>query len=366
MLQEIIKNIIQREGPITFARFMELALYHPQYGYYFSGKTIIGKEGDFFTSPHVHSIFGETLADQIGEMGELINTGDFKIVEFGAGRGFLAFDLLKTLEQDCRSLFNRTTYYIIEASAGLKEKQQGLLAQLGLPEEKVKWIDSLWDVTKPFNGCIISNELVDAFPVHVVEQSGEKMREIFVGWDGEKLFEIPGEFSTPLIPAYFSRLGIQFEDGQRGEVNLAALNWIRDVGRALGRGFVLTIDYGYEAQLLYHPVRKSGTIMCYQGHRAHSNPYINVGKQDITSHVNFTALDLWGRDSGLVVSGIANQMHFLFNLGIIGKIGRDTKRAAAVQQLASPEGMGGIFKVMIQHKGMARPKLKGLTDVGPK
>lgn len=363
LVENIIKKIIKNEGPITFARFMELVLYHPEEGYYTSHKKIIGKEGDFYTSVHVSSIFGETIAEQVAEMAEILGTDEFKIVEYGAGRGYLALDIIKTLQKDFPQVFARTTYYIIEVGPGLKEKQEKLLSDLNLPVGKIQWVESLAQIEKPLIGCVLSNELVDAFPVHAVQAKGGQLQEIFVGLDGDEFIEILKSPSTPLITQYFHRQGITLLEDQRGEVNLAALRWIQEVGEVLEQGFVLTIDYGYEAQLLYHSARKDGTVMCYKEHRATPNPYENVGCQDITAHVNFTALNLWGADVGLETTGFTNQMHFLFNLGIGEKAKDDMKKTRAVQHLVHPDGMGGIFKVLIQHKGVENPRIKGFIDI---
>lgn len=363
-MKDLIAKTIEKQGPITFARFMQMALYHPQGGYYTSEKNIIGKAGDFYTSVHVSPLFGEMLGEQLAEMAGFLVGDDFKIIEFGAGRGFLALDILQTLQNKYPEIFARTVYFIIEAGPGLRKKQETLLGSQGLDGAKVIWVNSLKEVGHALNGCVISNEVVDAFPVHVVKQCSDRLKEIYVGWDGYNFVEIVDELSTPRLLEYFCRQNIQMENGQRGEINLAALDWIQEVGRSIERGFAITIDYGYEALTLYHPVRKEGTIMCYREHQAGDNPYIHVGKQDITAHVNFSALQTWGEEVGLKVTGFTNQMHFLFNLGIAGKVEGNYKKAMAVQQLVRPEGMGGIFKVLIQHKGLDNPCLQGLTESG--
>lgn len=362
-MKEIIKEIVRQEGPITFARFMELALYYPQLGYYNQEKTIIGKEGDFYTSVHVHRIFGEMLAEQIGEMAQQVPSQEFKIVEFGAGSGYLALDILSALEDKFPAIYQRTCYYIIEAGSGLRQQQRELLKEQILGG-KVRWVESISAVGRPFFGCVLSNELVDAFPVHLVQMEGGCLKEVFVGLKGEDFQELLDNLSTPYLKEYFQRQNVKLAEGQRAEVNLAALEWIKEIGRALDLGFVITIDYGYEKNLMYHRVRRDGTLMCYHRHRAHDNLFVNVGSQDITAHVNFTALSLWGEEAGLITAGLTNQMHFLFNLGIIGKMPGDAKTVRAVQHLVSPEGMGGIFKILIQYKNIASPVLKGLRETG--
>lgn len=354
-----LREIIERQGPLTFAAFMELVLYHPEYGYYNSEHPIIGKDGDFYTSVHVSSLFGEMITEQLVEMACFLKGPSFQLVEYGAGTGFLAFDILHSMQRKYPDIFARIIYYIIEAGTGLKQKQQKLLESFG---DKVQWVSNLRSVDKPFRGCILSNELVDAFPVHAVKYSGGKLKEIYVKCDDSGLEEITGPLSTSLLGEYFSFLQIHLEEGQRGEVNLASRNWLKEIGENLDQGFVITVDYGYEAHLLYHPSRKDGTIICYKKHKSSENPYINLGEQDITAHVNFTALKKWGEEFGLVTTGFTNQMHFLFNLGIVEELGENPDKVFAAQQLLSPEGMGGIFKVLIQQKGVECLTLKGLRE----
>ena len=358
-MEEIIKDVIRQSGPITFAKYMEMALYSPLGGYYLSPRPLIGKEGDFYTSVHVHRIFGETLAVQVAEMAELLGPEALSVVEFGAGRGFLALDLLQTLAEKFPGVYNRLTYYIIERSPALKKQQQELLAKEA--GDKVVWISEIDELNRPLRGCVISNELIDAFPVHLVEQRDGCLQEVYVDLDDDHFIEKTGPLSTPQLAEYFARLQVQLREGQRAEANLAALDWIREVGRCLAQGFVITIDYGYETPLLYHLVRQRGTLLCYHQHQLVEDPYLRVGEQDITAHVNFSALQIWGADAGLLTCGFTSQMRFLFGLGITRNIQGDRRRAEAVQQLVSPEGMGGIFKVLIQCKGLANPPLKGLS-----
>lgn len=360
-MQNIMMETIAREGPITFCRFMQLALYHPQGGYYFQPRQLIGREGDFYTSVHVDAVFGQTLAVQLAEMAGLLGPGPVSLVEYGAGRGYLAVDILACLSREYPQIFSRLQYTIIEISPALRREQQLLLASQGFSGDRVRWADHLGQLDRPLVGCIFSNELVDAFPVHLVEQSGGALREVYVRAEAGDFQEELGPLSTPALAEYFRRLGVQLREGQRAEVNLAAADWIGEAGRCLDRGFVLTIDYGYESTLLYHPARDRGTLLCYHQHQTVEDPYQEVGLQDITAHVNFSALQLWGGEAGLTTTGFTSQMRFLFGLGIAGRIGGDRQKAAAVQQLCSPEGMGGIFKVLIQHKGLDKPLLKGLS-----
>jgi SAM-dependent MidA family methyltransferase len=360
MADQELRSLIREQGPLTFASFMELVLYHPEYGYYNSEKTILGKEGDFYTSPHVSSLFGEMITVQLAEMASLVEGPVFSVVEYGAGRGLLAYDILKTLEAKYPEVFERTIYYIIEAGTGLKREQKRLLGEFAA---QVRWVDKLEQVGKPLRGCVLSNELVDAFPVHRIIKLEDQIKEIYVKDEEGLLKEVTDLPSTPLLEAYFDDLKITLAEGQQGEVNLAAYDWLDTIGQNLDQGFVLTIDYGYESSLLYHESRRDGTLMCYYQHRMEENPYLRLGEQDITAHVNFSALKYWGQKIGLLTTGFTNQMHFLFNLGLAEVLARDTQKALAAQQLVNPEGMGGIFKVLIQHKNIAHPQLRGFKEI---
>ncbi|MCR6545585.1 SAM-dependent methyltransferase [Dehalobacterium formicoaceticum] len=359
MADQELRKIIREQGTLTFASFMELVLYHPEYGYYNSEKPILGKEGDFYTSVHVSSLFGEMIAEQLAEMAVLLEGPVFSLAEFGAGKGFLAYDILKTLQIKYPTLFARTVYYIVEASSSLKKEQYRRLTDF---QPQVRWVDGLDEVEKPFRGCVLSNELVDAFPVHRVKYLEDQLKEIYVREEEGILIEVADVPSTPLLEAYFDDLNITLSEGQVGEVNLAARDWLQSIGNNLDQGFVLTIDYGYEASLLYHSCRRDGTLMCYYRHQTEENPYLRLGEQDMTAHVNFSALKKWGEENGLLTTGFTNQMHFLFNLGLAEALSKEPQKAYAAQQLVNPEGMGGIFKVLIQHKNLVDPQLKGLKE----
>jgi SAM-dependent MidA family methyltransferase len=225
-------------------------------------------------------------------------------------------------------------------------------------------------------GCFLSNELVDSFPVHRVVMTGEGLREIYVALEQGELQEVQGALSTPELAAYFQRLGITLTEGQKAEVNLEALRWLAGVARALERGFVLTIDYGYWAEELYSPLRSEGTLMCYHGHRALTDPYSNVGLQDMTAHVDFTSLIACGEQSGIELTGLVPQYRFLLGLGILEQAaqrGLDADAASGTSQALSerltikhlilPGGLGAQFQCLIQHKGVYSPELDGLTGL---
>ena len=373
---------------ITFAEYMDLVLYHPTHGYYATKAINIGPEGDFFTSPHLGADFGELLAEQFVQMWEILGRSiPFTLLELGAGQGLLAADILEYVYQHHPVFFNALEYVIVERSAALRQEQQQRLQDL-LPSAKanneklpVRW-SSLEEIpARSITGCCFSNELVDALPVHQFVIQGGQLREIYVTTsNGSNFEEVIGEPSTPLLAEYFDLVKIElpssaYPDGYRSEVNLVALDWLSMIANRLQRGYLLTIDYGYPARRYYNPARQQGTLQCYYRHRRHDNPYIHIGRQDITAHVDFTALELWGELCGLHNIGFTEQGLFLMALGLGDRIaalstsGHQSiqqllQRREALHQLIDPLGLGG-FGVLVQSKGLkaaeAAQPLKGLT-----
>lgn len=357
-LSEIIIDKIQKQGPLSFRDFMEMALYYPGQGYYTSQREKIGQTGDFYTSPYLTALFGEMLAGQLEEMWQALGCQPFTIVEYGAGSGLLCRDILHRLSGN-RAMYDHLTYYIIEKSEFMRDKERKVLP------DKVRWIDSISEIPLVV-GCVLSNELVDNFSVHQVVMMDELM-EIFVGYDGG--------FSEVFRPAskelkdYLRQLQVRLEKGYRTEINLEATEWIREISAAMKKGFVMTIDYGYSSSVLYG--KKEGTLVCYHGHRINDSPYDFIGEQDITSHVNFSALDHWGRKNGLECCGYTTQTHFLQGLGITHHL--QQIEAAGLQEMDPALRqqrlwqlrtllleMGRRFKVLIQRKGVGRSALSGL------
>ncbi len=331
LLEEIV-SLIKKKGPITFREFMELCLYHPRYGYY-SGKRV-GKEGDFYTSVSLGPLFGRVLAKQIKEM--LDHLGSRRVVEVGAGWGDLARDIVSVLDG--------VEYVAVERME--ENKVEGC----------IRWLTSLKDL-EPFEGVIISNELFDALPVHVVEVRGGEIQEVFVDWDGG-FKEVLGKPSSPDLEEYFRELGVELPEGFRTEVNLDAIGLLKAMSEKLLKGYVITIDYGYPSQELYRGYRSRGTLLCYYRHRAFDNPYVNIGEQDMTTHVNFSALMLWGERFGLKTLLFTDQLHFLLSLGIVEEAKTLQERLKA-KSLIMPGGMGEIFKVLIQGKDVIPRNLLG-------
>jgi SAM-dependent MidA family methyltransferase len=373
-LRGFILSQIEKRGSIPFSQFMEWCLYHPDYGYYRSERMNIGRDGDFYTSPCVHPLFGGLIAKQLSQMSEQWGGPFFDVVEQGGGRGFLCEDVLQWAKKNSSVFYQRLRYHLIETSPFLLKEQRERLGEHE-KEGKVFWMDpeAFEEGRALVEGCFLSNELVDAFPVHQVIFDRGDLKEIYVTQDHDQLKEQWGKLSDPRIVSYFQSMGITLQEGQRAEVNLKALDWMEKVARCLKKGFVLTIDYGYLAKELYGSHRREGTLLCYTQHQTSENPYERLGEQDITSHVNFTGLIQKGEEVGLRFTGLVPQYQFLIALGLLQEmesLGREMPEMDALQlrlslkHLIEPEmGMGEVFKVLIQHKGMDQPRLDGLRDL---
>ncbi len=365
---EILGRIRQSKNKrITFAEFMDLALYHAAHGYYSRVGQKLGPRGDFYTSPEAHPVFGVLVGQQLEQMWQIMGRPErFTVVEMGAGSGAMCYQIWQhaLASEFCTSL----RYIIVEKSADLASRQREKLRGLPIQAGRVAWFEPANDSPLPRDvvGCFLSNELVDAFPVHRVTVQSGRLREIFVGEADGKLVEVVGEPSTPDLEAYFGELSIRLDEGCVGEVNLKSLEWLRGVGDALSAGFVVTIDYGFAAEELYSAKRRQGTLMCYYRHTHGQNPYMRVGKQDMTAHVDFTSLIRTGRAVGLKFTGMVSQGEFLTNLGLEAYMAAlDEKRVSsaayynnrfAMRGLANPDGLGR-FKVLVQHKGLIEPAL---------
>ncbi len=363
-----------KKGPIPFSRFMEWCLYHPDYGYYRSEKERIGRDGDFYTGPCVHPVFGALIAKQLCQMAEQLGSKAFHVVEQGAGRGFLCEDVLQWAKANVPHFYQRLRYSLLETSSFLIREQKERLSKYE-KEGKVVWVNPLdfEEGTLRIEGCFLSNELLDAFPVHQVVLDHENLKEIYVTEADGRLIEELGEPSDPMIASYFESMDVALRDGQRAEVNLEALDWMEKVSRCLMKGYVLTIDYGYSAKELYGPHRMEGTLLCYARHQTSDNPYERLGEQDITAHVNFTSLIRKGEEVGLRFTGLVPQYQFLIALGLLEEIESRERGMSqvdalqlrlSVKHLIEPEvGMGEVFKVLIQHKGMGEFELDGLREL---
>jgi len=374
-LRRWILSQIEERGPIPFSRFMEWCLYHPEDGYYRSERMSIGRDGDFYTSPCVHPLFGGLIAKQLSQISERLEGAFFDVVEQGAGKGFLCKDILQWAKQKSPAFYERIRYHLIEPSPPLLKEQEERLAE-HQKEGKVFWIEpeTFEQGEALIEGCFLSNELVDAFPVHQVIFDRGILKEVYVTQDQGRLKEQMGEFSDSRIASYFQSNDVALQEGQRAEVNLEALDWIEKVARCLKKGFVLTIDYGYLAKELYGPYRKEGTLLCYSQHRTSENPYEKLGEQDITSHINFSSLIQKGEEVGLHLTGLVPQYQFLLALGLLeemeflaggmSEVDALRMRLSLKHLIELEMGMGEVFKVLIQHKGIELPQLDGLRALG--
>jgi SAM-dependent MidA family methyltransferase len=349
-LLERIGAELERAGNwISFARYMELALHEPGLGYYAGGARKFGAGGDFVTAPELSPLFGRALARQIMQ---ILQPGE-AILEFGAGSGVLAEVLISELKD--------SEYEILETSPELRQRQQQRLGN------RVRWLDRL---PERFRGVMLANEVVDAMPVHALTwtragllERGVCANEGQLAWSerpAEKtLTEIAKEIPVEVPPS----------GRYESEVGLFARLWMRSLGRVLARGAILVIDYGFPEREYYHPQRSMGTLACHYRHRVHGDPFYLPGLQDITAHVDFSALADAAAGAGLEVLGYASQAQFLVNCGITELLERedpqDARRylpiAAAAQKLLSPSEMGELFKVLALGKGV-EPPLRGFRE----
>src|SRR5574340_400357 len=307
LLQQKIIGRIKSEGPITFKTFMEMALYEPELGYYTSQKIRIGKSGDFYTSSHLHPAFGIMIGKQIEEMWKIMGRPSaFQIVEIGSGAGYLCKDILDYFRgisdkrQEAsreKEIYKHLQYIIVELNPAMRENQKDLLSAFS---DRVNWASSIRELDN-IKGCILSNELLDAFPVHIIEMNNE-IEEIFVSTDNEKLTEIKGTPSTSGIAEYIKEFSIELEKGHRTEINLEIKKWLGEIN--------------------------SVTLLCYHKHQITEDPYQNTGEHDITAHVNFSSLKRWGEELGITTIGFCRQGTFLVSLGIDEAIAEIHKNSA--------------------------------------
>ncbi len=379
-LQQLINERIQREGPISFAEYMRMALYEPGYGYYMTGAAKMGWEADYFTSTDVSSLFANCMGRQLFTMWEkLKHPAHFIVLEQGAGRGHLAEGLRTWAQKEAPEFYEVLDYRTEDIRSGEDAVERRPFSGRGDPR-----VPTLHNTTPAptreksstlaMPSVVLSNELIDAFPVHIVEKRGERLYEVFVDvqQDG-RLCEVLDEPGTPEVADYLDMYKIPwraFDEGWRAEINLDALRWIQRTAKLIRNGFILAIDYGDKAKALYTAWRKRGTLLCYFKHQANERPLLHPGEQDITAHVNFSSLIDDGRRLGMRLHRFTSQRLWLHALGIQeeleqryvsefteaetaratdrGQVAllkwRDVRQRAAV--LTDPDGMGD-FKVLI-------------------
>jgi SAM-dependent MidA family methyltransferase len=360
---------IRKRGPIPFCDYMEACLYDSEHGYY--SRPEARRFADYYTSVDVHPIFGRLLARQFREMWDALGRPDpFWLVECGAGVGRLAAHILDFSGRHLPEWHAALRYVGVEASASRREALTRTLGRHAVAGRASAAAELPEEIP---NGCIFSNELLDALPVHRVVLENGALKEIYVALRGGEFVDQLGSLSSPAIADYFRDQGITLLEGQQAEAGLAACRWIESAARRLSRGFVLTVDYGREARELYDEGHMRGTLLAYAGHRAGEDFYHTPGEQDLTAHVNFTALDLWGRRAGLTRTGLATQSQFLLALGrrnefadLYDEAATETDKLRArllLKNLIHPDGMGEMFSVFVQHKGIEKPGLAGLDPL---
>jgi SAM-dependent MidA family methyltransferase len=355
---EIIKKEIRRKGRVTFERYMELALYHPQHGYYSSGTASIGKAGDFYTSSQATRMYGVLMAEAYVK---LTGKSGPDFVEMGGGEGLFAADFLSALAKSHPGEYESCRYFIVESASGMAAKQKDALSGFS---DKVTWTEDL-NGLPDIEGIFFSNELVDAFPFHRVKQDPDGLSEIYVclrgaqEGQGEKLAFETGPLSTKELAEYFNRLMVTLPIGMTTEANLKIPAWLGKIGGKLKKGFVITVDYGYSGEQYYSPSKINGTALCHYRHSVNEDFLERVGEQDITAHVDFTTVSLEGKSSGLATELFCDQGQFLMEtLPWFEDSAR--RRNASLEELVEaglgiktllhPEWLGGAFKVLVQTK----------------
>ncbi len=368
-LAALLAERIRRFGPITFAEYMRECLYHPVHGYYSRGES--KRFADYYTSVDVHPIFGRLLARQFAEMWQKLDRPkEFLLVEAGAGVGRLASHILEFAKAKLPEFYHSVRYVTVERSP---YRCAQLATRLARFVQEGKCSPSIEIPGHIPAGCLFSNELLDALPIHRVVRQQNSLSEFFVACDGARFSDLPGPLSTCAISEYFATQQISLEDGQQAEAGLECCDWITEIARRLERGFVLTIDYGHEAADLFDSHHMAGTVLAYANHRTSEDFYAAPGEQDLTAHVNFTALRLWGQRHSLESLGLVTQTAFLLALGKgndfadlydDGMDEADRVRARLqLKTLIFPEGMGERFRVLVQQKNVPAAGLTGLAPL---
>jgi SAM-dependent MidA family methyltransferase len=400
-----IVDVVRERGPMTVAAFMDLSLYDPEFGYYARAARRSGRAGDFFTSVDVGPVFGRLLEVQLAEMAGIVDglesqtfglgrrTPDpsadavaearglrpdtlFDLVEAGAGNGRLAADILEAARRRDAWFYDRIRLHLIETSARARSAHA---ATLGDTVDRLA--SSSAALPESFSGAIVANELLDAFPVHQVVMTVDGLREVYVTVTGEgvgaKLTTCDGPVSTPDLAAYLSRAGVMLQPGWRVEINLRAVDWIREVARRVRRGFAIIIDYGHEARELYSAAHATGTLTAYRGHvstgpeSARPAPWLDAaGGQDITAHVDFTSVRAAAEAEGMRTLGFLDQTYFLLGLMASAGLAEDDRREPtparmkellALKTLLLPGGLGSTHKVLLLGKNVGSPPLGGCS-----
>ncbi|HYX69220.1 MAG TPA: SAM-dependent methyltransferase [Terriglobales bacterium] len=367
-LRRVIEEEIGRHGPFPFSRYMELCLYHPELGYYSRPQEKFGKTGDFYTSSDVHAVFGRLLARQFEEMWRALGSpGRFDICELGPGRGLFGQDVLDWSRKRFPALYAALHCSLVENSPGLRSRLEERFSG-EIAGGRVQVCASLAELHAPLTHAVVfANEFFDALPVEVVTSEGQVHVDVEDGRFVER-FQPP----PPEVHAFLDRYGVRPEAGERVEASLAAMQCVKAVAEKLVRGFVLLIDYGYtrEEQLAG---RHRDTLMTYRGHSAGENPYEAPGEQDITAHVNFTALRAAAEGAGLETLGLMTQAQFLMGIGQVNEFAdafedcvlpqERAKVALQLKHLVTPAGMGETFQALVLARGVEKEKAARLSGL---
>lgn len=356
-LRARILDELAGEGWMPFSRYMEQALYAPGLGYYSGALQKFGAGGDFVTAPELSPLFGRSLARQLAE---LMARSAPSLIEAGAGSGRLAADLLAELER-LGALPER--YAILELSADLRARQQALIAaERPHLADRVVWLDSL---PEQFDGIVIGNEVLDAMPIERLRAGAEGIEQAGVGATADGALEIVWRPAPTDLANEARALG--FSDGYDSEINFAARAWVAEWARRIDRGALLLIDYGFPQAEYYHPDRRTGTLMCHYRHHAHTDPLWMPGLNDLTAHVDFTAVAQSAFDAGMSLAGYTSQAYFLLNCGVLDLLDRDAdaltraRENTALNRLTSPAEMGELFKVICTTRGLDDLPLLGFA-----
>ena len=371
LIELIRERIATAGGQISFADYMSLALYAPGLGYYSAGNQKFGRGGDFVTAPEISPLFSQCVARQCQQVLSQLDAYQGQapvILEVGGGSGVMAADILAELERlDCLP----AAYQILELSAELQQRQsQTIAAKVPHLLERVQWLRAL--PAQPFYGVVLANELLDAMPVHRICWPNSRKApplEAYVAWQQDRFvwqFDTPG---NDRLRQRASEITALLGEPGRGEylseINLAAEAWVKTLAGILNAGMLLLFDYGFPRHEYYHPQRSTGTLMCHYRHRNHDDPFVYPGLQDITAHVDFTAIAEAGAASGLHVAGYNTQGFFLLASGLdemVGKVDPDDaveylRLSQTVKTLTLPSEMGELFKVMALTRGIEIPLL---------
>ena len=372
-LQAVIRERIRTAGPLPFAAWAELALYHPELGYYARADHRSGRAGDFFTSVDLGPLFGALLASQFAETWRLLRTPRFDLVEAAAGDGRLARDVLDAAAADDPAFYAAVDLHLVERSRAARDAQAAVLGP-----HAGKLASSGPGLPPAVRGAVFANELLDALPPHLLQMTAGGLREVYVDVDAETggFVERLGPLSDARVRAHVDERGIRLAEGWRAEVAPAAADWVRQAVAALDRGFLLLIDYGHEARELYSATHAAGTLAAYRRHRAADAaggappPWLAVpGECDLTAHVDLTLVRDTAERWGARTLGVLDQTYFLLGLGAVERAARESagggvaalRRRLALKSLLVPGGLGSTHKVLIFGKDVGTPALAGCS-----